>query len=144
MAWVRAGAHHQEQLRRTLGYLSAVGPVLAHPVAPAARVTAADLDAPRTWAREMALLPEPAPVVPRRYRDCGDRSTTVRDGRRADRVHARCGSCCECWCPDPSEDRFQPCGDLIREQCPGCRCCRSCVGCHGRRLTGRPVPPVSG
>ncbi|WP_327180406.1 hypothetical protein OG599_35070 (plasmid) [Streptomyces sp. NBC_01335] len=130
VAWVRAGAHHQEQLRRTLGYLSAVGPLRAHPVAPATGLTAADLDALREWAREMSLRPEPAPVVPRRCRDCGDRSTTVRDGRRADRVHARCGSCCECWCPDPSEDRFQPCGDLLREQCPDCRCCLNCVGCH--------------
>lgn len=54
----------------------------------------------------------------------------VRDGRRVDRVHARCGSCCECWCPAPGDDKFQPCGDLMREQCPDCRCCRNCVGCH--------------
>ncbi|MFF7366042.1 hypothetical protein [Streptomyces sp. NPDC008125] len=132
VAWVRAGNHHQAELRRTLSYLSAVGPVLAHPVAPAAGLTAADLDALREWTQKMALLPEPAPVVPRRCRDCGDRSTTVRDGRRVDRVHARCGSCCECWCPDPAEkqSQFQPCGDLMREQCPDCRCCLNCFGCH--------------
>ncbi|MFJ1804544.1 hypothetical protein [Streptomyces sp. NPDC088180] len=54
VAWVRAGSHHQAELRRPLGYLSAVGPVLAHPVAPAAGLTAADLDVMREWAREMA------------------------------------------------------------------------------------------
>ncbi|WP_457467482.1 hypothetical protein [Streptomyces sp. TE4109] len=132
VAWVRAQDHHREEIRRTTAYLSTVGLVLAHAVDPAAGITAADLQALREWAREMEALPEPAPVVPRRCRDCGDRGTTVLNGRRVDRVHDTCGSCCECYCPGPTDDQYQPCGDLIQQQCPGCRCCRVCVGCHCR------------
>lgn len=132
VAWVRAHGHHREEIRRTTAYLSTVGPVLAHAVDPAAGITAADLQALREWARTMDALPEPAPVVPRRCRNCGDRGTTVLNGRRTDRVHGACSSCCECYCPGPTDDQYQPCGDLTRQQCPSCRCCRVCVGCHCR------------
>ncbi|MFJ1894462.1 hypothetical protein [Streptomyces sp. NPDC088170] len=135
VAWVRALDHHREELRQTTAYLSAVGPVLAYAVDPVTGITPADLRALREWAREMEALPEPVPVVPRRCRDCGDRSTTVIGGRRIDRVHGGCGSCCECYCPGPTDDdggAFQPCGDLMRQQCSACRCCLVCMGCHCR------------
>ncbi|WP_338704352.1 hypothetical protein V2W30_41270 (plasmid) [Streptomyces sp. Q6] len=78
----------------------------------------------------MDTLPDPEVVVPVECRDCGSRETTVLDGRRVDRVHGRCGSCCECFCPGPTDDTFQPCGDLESEQCTACRCCLVCMGCH--------------
>ncbi len=65
-------------------------------------------------------------MLPRRCRDCGDRGTVVLDGRRRDRVHEECGSCCECYCPAPTDDAFQPCGELMRQQCPDCRACLVC------------------
>ncbi len=107
------------------------GPAPAgHAVGPAVGITAADLQSLRAWAEKMDMLPEPEPVAPRRCLDCGGRDTTVVHGRRVDRVHARCGSCCECHCPGPADTAFQPCGDLRSEQCPTCRCCLVCVGCH--------------
>ncbi|MET8747263.1 hypothetical protein [Streptomyces sp. NPDC004728] len=130
VAWVRAGDHHQEEVRRITAYLSTVGPVLAHAVGSDAGLTAADLQALRSWAQEMDALAEPDPVVPRQCQDCGGRDTTVVNGRRIGRVHGRCGSCCECYCPGPADDAFQPCGDLMSEQCLSCRCCLVCVGCH--------------
>ncbi|MFF8697206.1 hypothetical protein ACF08W_33895 [Streptomyces sp. NPDC015144] len=106
-------------------------PLLPYAVAPVTGLTAQDLRALREWVREMDELPDPAPVRPRRCRDCGERGTVVIGGRRRDRVHEKCGSCCECYCPDSSPgDAFQPCGDLMREQCLDCRCCRVCAGCH--------------
>ncbi|MGJ5899408.1 hypothetical protein ACSCBZ_46835 [Streptomyces niveiscabiei] len=128
VAWVRGGDHHQEAVRRTC--LSTVGPLLAYAVDPAAGVTAADLEKLRAWAEEMSALPVPDVVVPVRCRDCGTCGTTVIDGRREDRVHGRCGSCCECYCPALADDVFQVCGDLRSEQCPSCRCCLVCVGCY--------------
>ncbi|MFJ3882955.1 hypothetical protein ACIPW5_36590 [Streptomyces sp. NPDC090077] len=128
VAWVRAGDEHREAVRLTTSYLSTVGPVLAYGVDPALGITPADLAALREWAQQMERLPEPAPVTPRRCRDCGDRRTTVIGGRRVDQVHDVCGSCCECYCPG-ADDAFQPCGDLRREQCLDCRCCLVCVGC---------------
>ncbi|WP_234355461.1 hypothetical protein [Streptomyces sp. MMG1522] len=108
-----------------------MGPLLPYAVDPAAGLTADDVAALREGVREMDALPPPALVVPRRCRDCGDRGTVVvSEGCRVDRVHEACGSCCECYCPSPADDRFQPCGDLMRQQCPACRCCLVCVGCH--------------
>ncbi|MYX04234.1 MULTISPECIES: hypothetical protein [unclassified Streptomyces] len=133
VAWVRAGDHHEQEVRSAARRMySTVGPLLPYAVAPAAGLTADDLQALRAWVREMDALPELAPVVPRRCRDCGDRRTIVLDGRRRDRVHEECGSCCECYCPAPGDDTgtFQPCGDLMRQQCPDCRSCLVCVGCH--------------
>ncbi|WP_239481902.1 hypothetical protein [Streptomyces sp. CS014] len=131
VAWVRAGDHHEREVRSAARRTySTVGPLLPYAVAPAAGLTAGDLQALRAWVREMDALPEPAPVVPRRCRDCGDRGTIVLNGRRRDRAHAECGSCCECHCPAPTDDTFQPCGDLMRQQCPDCRSCLVCVGCH--------------
>ncbi|MBV7674088.1 hypothetical protein STHAL_32085 [Streptomyces halstedii] len=115
VAWVRAGDHHKAEVRHTSAYLPTVGPVLAHAVVPAAGITAADLQSLRTWAEKMHALPDPEAVAPRRCRDCGSRDTTVVTGRRVDRVHARCGSCCECYCPGPGDTTFQPCGDLMSE-----------------------------
>ncbi|MFJ3439452.1 hypothetical protein ACIPMU_38805 [Streptomyces cyaneofuscatus] len=131
VAWVRAGDHHAREITGVSKPLyCTVGPLLPYAVDPAAGLTADDLQALHAWVQEMDDLPEPAPVVPRRCRDCGDRGTVVLDGRRVDRVHAECGSCCECYCPAPTDDRFQPCGDLMRQQCPDCRACLVCVGCH--------------
>ncbi|MFD7859144.1 hypothetical protein ACFV6B_33425 [Streptomyces microflavus] len=131
VAWVRAGTHHEREVRSAAQRMYAtVGPLLPYAVDPAAGLTAGDLQALRAWVQEMDGLPEPAPVVPRRCRDCSDRGTVVLDGRRVDRVHAECGSCCECYCPAPADDVFLPCGDLARQQCPDCGCCMVCVGCH--------------
>ncbi|MFH8439315.1 hypothetical protein ACH4A3_29340 [Streptomyces sp. NPDC018007] len=133
VAWVRAGDHHVREVDRAAQRTySTVGPLLPYAVDPAAGLTADDVAALRKWGRKMGALPTPAPVVPRRCRDCGDRSTIVIGGRRRDRVHEACGSCCECYCPSPTDDsgHFQPCGDLMRQQCPECRCCLACVGCH--------------
>ncbi|MFC9816495.1 hypothetical protein ACFVJM_31045 [Streptomyces virginiae] len=130
VAWVRAGDDHREVVHRLDSYYSTVGPVLAYGVDPSLGITPANLTALREWAKEMNALPEQEPVAPRRCRDCGDRATTVVSGRRVDRVHDACGSCCECYCPTATDEAFQPCGDLSREQCPGCRCCLMCVGCH--------------
>ncbi|WP_239577151.1 hypothetical protein [Streptomyces californicus] len=47
-------------------------------VDPAAGLTADDVAALREWVREMDALPTPAPVVPRRCRDCGDRARSSR------------------------------------------------------------------
>ncbi|MBC3844739.1 hypothetical protein GXW82_44610 [Streptacidiphilus sp. 4-A2] len=107
-------------------------PVLLHEVDPATGLTDADFTTLEHWARQVAALPPAPVVVPRRCRDCGGRSTTVVDGRRVDRVHDRCGSCCECYCLDRSDRSgdFSACGDLAEESCPDCRCCRICVGCH--------------
>ncbi|HWU09943.1 MAG TPA: hypothetical protein VN520_26820 [Streptomyces sp.] len=137
VAWVRPGDHHVREVRRAaLRTYAAVGPLLPYAVDPVRGLTADDVQALQEWVREVGELPEPAPVVPRRCRDCGDRSTRVSPipgtlrGRRHDRVHAACGSCCECYCQAPTDDTFQPCGDLMRQQCPACRCCLVCVGCH--------------
>lgn len=131
VVWVRGGDHHREATRSITSYLSTVGPVLAYAVDPAAGVTAADLEAVRAWAVEMGTLPVPEVVVPVTCRDCGGSGTTVIDGRREDRVHDRCGSCCECHCPGPGDDAFQSaCGHLRSEQCLSCRCCLACTGCH--------------
>ncbi|MFF8747804.1 hypothetical protein [Streptomyces californicus] len=133
VAWVRAGDHHVREVASTARVYPTVGPLLPYAVDPAAGLTADDVAALREWVREMDALPTPALVVPRRCRDCGDRGTVVvSGGRRVDRVHEECGSCCECYCPSPTDDsgRFQPCGDLMRQQCPDCSCCLVCVGCH--------------
>nr|WP_009998626.1 hypothetical protein [Streptomyces clavuligerus] len=130
VAWVRAHGHHREAVHQAVRCFPTVGPVFAHPVDPVTGITAADLRALRDWVEEMDALPEPVPVVTRRCRDCGDRGTTVARGRRIDRVHPACGSCCECYCPAPTDDMFQPCGDLMRQQCPSCGSCRVCAGCH--------------
>ncbi|MFD3820235.1 hypothetical protein ACFWRZ_34680 [Streptomyces rubiginosohelvolus] len=131
VAWVRARDHHVQEVRSAARSMySTVGPLLPYAVDPATGLTADDVQALRAWVREMDALPEPAPVVPRPCRDCGDRRTIVLNGRRRDRVHGACGSCCECYCPAPTDDAFQPCGDLMRQQCPDCRCCTVCVGCH--------------
>ncbi|MEV7275219.1 hypothetical protein ACIQIG_33395 [Streptomyces bacillaris] len=131
VAWVRAGDHHTRLVNSRFGLVyPIVGPLLPYAADPATGLTEGDLQALRQWLEEMDARPEPALVVPRRCRDCGDRGTTVHDGRRIDRVHPDCGSCCECYCPDPTDDLFQPCGDLMRQQCPGCRCCIVCAGCH--------------
>ncbi|MFK0150341.1 hypothetical protein ACIQUZ_35210 [Streptomyces griseus] len=131
VAWVRAGDHHAREVRDPARRMyGTVGPLLPYGVDPAAGLTAGNVRALHAWVREMDGLPEPAPVVPRRCRDCADRGTNVLDGRRVDRVHAKCGSCCECYRPTPADDAHQPCGDLRREQCSACRCCRVCVGCH--------------
>ncbi|MFD8406043.1 hypothetical protein ACFV1G_15355 [Streptomyces anulatus] len=131
VAWVRARDHHAAEVRsaaqRTYGTVS---PLLPYAVDPAAGLTADDVQALREWVREMDALPEPVPVVPRRCQDCGDRRTIVLTGRRRDPVHTECGSCCECYCPAPTDEAFQPCGDLMRQQCPDCRCCTVGVGCH--------------
>ena len=37
----------------------------------------------------------------------------------------------ECFCPLPGDPAINPaCGDTRSEQCPDCRCCTVCVGCH--------------
>ncbi|MFJ8848389.1 hypothetical protein ACIRFF_36510 [Streptomyces cyaneofuscatus] len=131
VAWVRAGDHHAQAVRSAARRTyDTVGPLLPYAVEPATGLTAGDLQALRAWVRKMDALPEPAPVIPRRCQDCGDRGTVVIGGRRVDRVHEECGSCCECYCPAPTDDLFQPCGDLMRQQCPDCRSCLVCVGCH--------------
>lgn len=131
VAWVRAGDHHAQAVRSAARRTyDTAAPLLPYAVDAAVGLTAGDLQALRAWVREMDELPEPAPVVPRRCRDCGDRGTVVTDGRRRDRAHEECGSCCECYCPAPTDDTHLPCGDLRREQCPDCRCCQVCVGCH--------------
>ncbi|MFJ9574490.1 hypothetical protein [Streptomyces bacillaris] len=131
VAWVRAGDHHAREIRGADRVLyRTVGPLLPYTADPATGLTDGDLQALRQWLEEMDALPEPAPVAPRPCRDCGYRGTTVRGGRRVDRIGCACGSCCECYCDPDDGDLFQPCGDLRRQQCPGCECCTVCAGCH--------------
>ncbi|MFD7747815.1 hypothetical protein ACFV2V_25160 [Streptomyces sp. NPDC059698] len=107
----------------------AAAPIPLH-CAPFSHDPAEDVTVLREWVQAMEALPEPASVVPRHCPDCGGRGTVVIDGRRRDRVHGACGSCCECSCPTPTDNRYQPCGSLTRQQCPACRCCMVCTGCH--------------
>ncbi|MFJ9777170.1 hypothetical protein ACIRVF_39050 [Kitasatospora sp. NPDC101157] len=126
LAWL--APHFPNQVRRDFADGHAA-PALLHEVDPAAGLTDADFTALTTWAEKVAALELAPAVVPRRCRDCGDRSTTVIAGRREDRVHAACGSCCECYCPiGDGSDAFQACGDLESERCAHCGWCRVC-GC---------------
>ncbi|WP_280720196.1 hypothetical protein [Kitasatospora sp. MAP5-34] len=102
-------------------------PVLLHEAVPASGLADADFTALTAWVEKGAALgPAPA-VVPRQCRDCGDRSTIAIAGRREDRVHAACGSCCECYCPiGDGGDAFQACGELRSERCTRCGWCRIC------------------
>ncbi len=65
VAWVRAGGHHEREIRDAARRMyDTVGPLLPYAVDPAAGLTADDLQALRVWAREMDALPEPAPPLP--------------------------------------------------------------------------------
>ncbi|UTR83640.1 hypothetical protein [Streptomyces cavourensis] len=102
VAWVRAGSHHVQEVSGTFRRLySTVGPLLPYAVDPTTGLTPADVQALRQWLEEMSALPTPAPVAPRPCRNCGERGTTVHNGRRIDNVDESCGSCCECYCTGP-------------------------------------------
>ncbi|WP_331727207.1 hypothetical protein OG871_39710 (plasmid) [Kitasatospora sp. NBC_00374] len=128
LAWLAGG--FTDWIKRTLPAAHAA-PLLLHEVDHRIGLTDTDFATLAAWATAVAARP-PAPELRlRRCRDCGERSSTVVDGQREDRTHDVCGSCCECYCPDPASDggdRFQPCGDLERERCQACRCCANC-GC---------------
>ncbi|MFJ9521836.1 hypothetical protein ACIRPK_26730 [Kitasatospora sp. NPDC101801] len=127
-AWLTGG--FTDWIKRTLPGAHAA-PVLLHEVDHRTGLTDADFAKLTAWAVAVAARPPVPELRLRRCRDCGDRSSIVVDGRREDRTHGACGSCCECYCPDPQSDgsdRFQPCGDLERERCQACGFCANC-GC---------------
>ncbi|MEV7122239.1 hypothetical protein [Kitasatospora griseola] len=128
LAWLAGG--FTDRLKRTLPPAHAA-PLLLHEVDHTTGLTPADFAKLAAWATAVAARPPVPELRLLRCRDCGERSSIVIDGRREDRTHEVCGSCCECYCPDPQSDggdRFQPCGDLERERCPECGWCSNC-GC---------------